>query len=716
MKINYIYKSILRCAVRKNKVVIVLCFILLMGAVLCACDNQKTELSVKLYDGENLIKEAPVEENKEYDFGAPDKVGYIFLGWYSEPNGGKVLTDAKGKSAGITWKSDNPLKAYAHWEAKKYKITLDYCGATALNTITDVSATYDAEISEKLPVPQKSGYSFLGWYTAKNKGNQITDASGAFLESSLVYNESVYPLNSDGTTLYAHWGEKTVTYMFVTGDGTPVSQISCSVGAVLNTLPTSIKDNHCFASWCFDSTMISELTFPHTVKESSDGYVTLYANFIPATTDILQYNIISSTSDKEYEVSYSGNAEKIVIPDSYYGKKITKIKSISAPLAKEIVIPQTVLSLSGGAFMNCHVLEKINIPNAVTEIPENCFSGCGSLKNINIPFNVNTISNKAFWECASITEINISSNVTSIKNGAFGKMDSLKKFTVDADNESYLSKDDVLYSKVGISLYLIQYPAAKQDETYNIDAATVKISKYAFSNSEISTIVIGGKISSIDEGAFENCTNLANISLVSNSLAFTIGPNAFLNCINLRAMKIEMVNIPFLNETALTGVSNVFSVYVSSDAIRNYQTATNWNSISDNIYSLGTIFGNFAIEEVEGGYTVRQYFGTEKEVVIPEILNAHQIVKISEDAFSFSKMEKVTVSQYIKEIDNNAFKNCTSLKSIVMECEPPLLGENVFENINADFGIYIKNTTDVLDAYKSASKWSEISSYIWSYQ
>ncbi len=694
--------------------IFVFCLILSLCGILSSCS--KGDISVSLCDGAALIKKVNVVKGEQYDFGTIDKTGYTFLGWYSDATDGSAYTDAQGKSAGMTWKESNSTTAYAHWEANKYKISLDYCGATAFNTVTDISATYDAEITDKLPVPQKSGYSFVGWYTDKTNGTQITDASGEFFDNTAVYNNSVYPLNSEGTTLYAHWGDKTVTYMFSTGDGTPVSEVTYPVGTVLYEMPSTTKDNYCFVSWCFDSTMLSALTFPYTIPDSSEDFVTLYANFVPGTIDILQFNTIPSTGDREYEVSYNGNAEKIVIPDSYYGKKVTKVRKIVSSSLKEIILPQTVDEFINGAFENCSSLEKINIPFSVNAIPEKCFSGCSSLTDVSIPQKVSTIGKEAFADCSGITQISLSSNITTITSGAFRNMSSLGKFVIDDANERYLVKEGVLYYKVGTSLYLMQYPAAKQGETYNIDAATVKIMKYAFSSSKISSMVIGGKISTIETGVFENCLNLVNVSITGSAASFSIDADAFLNCLNLKAMKIELTKVPTLNATALNGVSETFSVYVTSNMIRNYQTATNWRNISSQIYSLGTIFGNFAIEEVEGGYTIRQYFGIEKEVVIPEILNAHRIVKISENAFSFSNMEKVTISQYVTEIGNNAFKNCTSLKSIVMECEPPILGDNVFENISEDFGIYIKNTADVLDAYRVADKWNELSAHIWSYQ
>ena len=694
--------------------VITLCFVVCFCVGLSSCGN--ADISVKLYDGDAFIKVVNVQKDKEYDFGTFEKKGYTFLGWYSEAEGGTAYTDAQGKSAGLLWGENNGDIAYAHWAANKYKIVFDYCDATSNNTVNDVIVTYGDQITSNFPVPQKNGYFFAGWYTDKTNGIQITDASGAFLENTEVYEESVYPLSDDGTKLYARWTSKMVTYMFSTGEGTPVSEVSYPVGTVLYELPVSLKDNYCFVSWSFDTEMVSQMTFPYTIPNDSDEYVTLYANFVAGTTDELMFTTIPSTSDREYEVAYSGNGEKIVIPDSYYGKKITMVSRIEAPNAKEIILPQTVKDIKNGAFENCSLLEKINIPYIVETIPERCFSGCVNLKDVFISRSVKIIGKEAFARCCSITQIALSENITAINAGAFRNMKSLVKFSMYGENERYLVKDDVLYSKMGTSYYLVQYPASKQGETYTIDEATIKISEYAFSSSNISSIVVGEKITAIERGAFENCKKLVNVLLIGSSVSFSIEENAFLNCSNLKALKIESVKVPVLHQTAFEGVSTAFAVYVNSSMIRNYQTASAWRNISDKIYSLGMIFGNFAMEEVEGGYAIRQYFGTDKEVVIPKIINARKIVKICENAFSFSNMEKITISEDIMEIGNNAFKNCALLKTVIMECEPPILGNDVFKNTDKDFGIYIKNSIDVYDAYKSNSEWSSLSEYIWSYQ
>lgn len=695
-----------------------LCGLLLSLCLILSACGETGGVTVSLYDGDTLVKDVTVTIGEQYDFGMPEKTGYSFLGWYSAKEGGSAYTDAQGLSAGMTWQDGNSKSVYAHWQANQYKLTFNYCDATASNSVVDASVTYDAEIDAKFPVPEKTGFSFLGWYTEKTNGVQITDSLGQLTENAKVYNNSVYPLEETGTTLYAHWGERMITYQFVV-DGEAVETKSWAVGSVLTELPINtknIKDNECFAAWCFDSACVSEMTLPYTVPNSKENVITLYAKFVPGTVDILIFNTIPSTGDREYEVSYSGDAEVLVIPDSYFGKKVTRVCSIQSATVKEIVLPQTVKSFVNGAFEGCVSLEKINIPYSVESLPDRVFLGCAALKEINIPQKVKSIGKQAFSGCASIRSVSIPAGVATIGEGAFRNTLSLTEIKVDEGNERYMALDGVLYYSVGSSTYLVQYPAAKSGTTYRIDPSTVKIMEYAFSGAGISTISIGDKISSIENGAFENCKNLVSVSISGSSIAFTIGEGAFANCANLKAMKIELSKVPTLKATAFEGVADTFSVYVASNMIRNYQTSTNWREISEQIYSLGTIFGDFAIEEVDGGYTVRQYFGTDKEVVVPEILNAHKIVKIAENAFSFSDMEKITLSKHITEIGDRAFGHCVNLKTIVVECEPPVLGDGVFEDIDEDFTVSVKNTTDVLDAYRAADKWCDIADHIWSHQ
>ena len=687
---------------------VILIFILMNVS---ACGNN--ESVVALYADGEKYDEVEVTVGHEFSFGIAQKIGYTFLGWYSNDALGTPYTDNEGYSNGMVWKKEYPLVAYAHFEANTYKISFDYQDATAQNTINDLAVVYDEKINLRLPVPLKNGYSFAGWFT--NNNIQITDSNGNFLSGTDTYSNKIYPLGDEGTTLYAHWSEKKITFNFIT-DGSEVSSVSYTVGSTIYNLPSSIKDNYCFLGWYFDSTFLNPLVYPYTISENLGETIFLYSKFKEGTNNVLQFNTIASTNDKEYVVSYSGSDKEIVIPDSYYGKMVTRIGRISSNTVQNIILPESIKDFGTGAFKDCLELTSVNIPNGVKNLPNDVFSGDIKLSGIVFPLGLEAIGKNAFENCSSIKKIVITKGINNIGASAFKNMTSLEEFEVSLENDKYLENDGVLYYKIGNSTYLIQYPAKKNGDTYQIDESAIRISEGAFSGARINTITIGGKISSIEAFAFENCQSLINVTINSIASSFSIGEGAFSGNKNLRAMKIELDKVPTIASDSITNVSDSFSVYVTSRMLRSFQNAANWRQIADKIYSLGLIFGDYALEEYNDGYAIKQYFGTDTDVSIPKIINAKKIIKISENAFSFSNIERVTISENVAEIGDNAFYNCSSLASIILECLPPSLGDDVFSGVSDDFTIYIKNTALVLDQYKIADKWSLFADRIWSYQ
>ncbi len=691
-----------------GKKLIILIFMAMLFA-LVGCGG----ISVQLYDGETLYKTVQVSVGQEYGFGKPEKTGYRFVGWYDAASGGSALTDGEGSSAGMRWKKENPTAAYARWEAKKYTIVFDYTGATAGDDTEEISVVYGEEITARFPVPQKAGSTFAGWFTQAEGGVQITLADGTFCEGADVYTEEIYPLDGESTTLYAQWTERKITFVFMT-QGEPVQSMTCSVGEILYEMPFSVLDGYCFVEWCFDETLLLPMKIPYTVGEESATVVNLYAKHLPGTNDGLQFNPIASTGDREYAVSYSGNAQQLVIPDSYYGKKVTSVSEIRSQTVKEIVLPQTVTELTEGAFENCEALEKVNLPYAVERVPESAFAGCKNLESISLPIGLKEIGAYAFSGCGSIKEIILPGGLSSVGDGAFRDMFALKEFRFAQASERYYESDGVLYYKLGNSASLVQYPAGREDASYEIASDTVRILAYAFSGAKLNTVTIGGKISRLEEGAFANCTELFNVSVTTQALRLTIGDLAFSGCKNLKAIKLEVEEVPDLARTSFDGVSAGFSVYVPSGMMRQYQVGANWRNFADKIYPIGNIFGDFALEEVSGGYAIRQYFGTEEEIVIPDIINAKQIVEIMDGAFSDSSLREVTISANVRKIGANAFANSAGLTAIIVQGEPPQLGQDAFKGIDASFAIYVDGTPELLDAYRAAAGWSAYADRIWS--
>jgi uncharacterized repeat protein (TIGR02543 family) len=114
------------------------------------------------------------------------------------------------------------------------KVTFDANGGEQVTETKDVTVggTYG-----KLPTPTRKNYTFKGWYTFKNTGRKVTDASTVKIKTS--------------HTLYARWfgKEKTIT-LNANGGKVASNKVIVYYGSKYeNLLPTPTRDNYTFEGW-----------------------------------------------------------------------------------------------------------------------------------------------------------------------------------------------------------------------------------------------------------------------------------------------------------------------------------------------------------------------------------------------------------------------------------------------------------------------------------
>lgn len=110
-----------------------------------------------------------------------ERPGYTFKGWYTEKSGGNKV-DAKSI---VNIAKNHTL--YAQWVPLSYELEFDANGGT-IEGNTKQEGLYNT-VYGKLPEAKKDGYTFLGWFTAKTGGSQITAST----------------LCTGNLTVYAHW-------------------------------------------------------------------------------------------------------------------------------------------------------------------------------------------------------------------------------------------------------------------------------------------------------------------------------------------------------------------------------------------------------------------------------------------------------------------------------------------------------------------------------
>lgn len=193
---------------------------------------------------------------------------------------------------------------------------------------------------------------------------------------------------------------------------------------------------------------------------------------------------------------YKGNAETVTIPSQINGRTVVEIGDYamlgsSSPLdpTKEIILPNTIQKISGGAFMNCAKLEKINIPDSVKEIGVRAFLGCSSLKSINLN-KVEKLGFGVFEDCTAIEEIYIPGAIKTIPERAFHNCTNLKSLTIGdgvttietkaALNTPSLQKIVIPDSVTSIGEYAFGYTMEQTTSYTKYISAVENIKEYGF--------------------------------------------------------------------------------------------------------------------------------------------------------------------------------------------------------------------------------------------
>ncbi len=112
--------------------------------------------------------------------------GWQFVGWFTDREGGLEI-----RAQDVVTRTESH-SLYAHWEraASTYTLTYDGNGGRVKSREATVKIQ-PGDLYGTMPTPLREGYEFLGWFTDRDSGVQISPGS-------------TYRENGD-QTLYAHW-------------------------------------------------------------------------------------------------------------------------------------------------------------------------------------------------------------------------------------------------------------------------------------------------------------------------------------------------------------------------------------------------------------------------------------------------------------------------------------------------------------------------------
>ena len=329
-----------------------------------------------------------------------------------------------------------------------------------------------------LEIPNREGYEFLGWSTAKD--GEVEYAPGAEY------------LGKENIELFAVW--------------TCNAQGKCGFN-----IKWQIKDNVLSITGTGSMTNWTEYSSVPWYKYRSEIRKVVIESGIKSVSDYAFYKC-----DNLKEVVLPESITSIGYESFYY---CTGLESITFAENSELT------SIGSYVFYNCTSLENIEIPNSVISIGSSAFYNCTSIESIAIPDNVTSIGAGAFSYCKNLVEVRIGSGVESIDSSVFNECYKLEKITVSDNNGHYSSdKYGVLFDKNQTTL--IQYPIGKQASAYTVPDAVKTIGNRAFAYcAALAKINLGISTERVRSWAFYDCENLETVYLPES--VTKIDSNAF---------------------------------------------------------------------------------------------------------------------------------------------------------------------------------------------
>lgn len=308
----------------------------------------------------------------------------------------------------------------------------------------------------------------------------------------------------------------------------------------------------------------------------------------------------------------------------------------------------------------------------------------GKLENIIVPESINCIGYNAFENCMSIRTMKITKNVRRIGKYAFYGCNEIASYEVSEENDSYCSKDNILFNK-SLS-FIMCYPPQKSDKEYTIPNETKRIQNFAFQNcTNLVNINIPDSIKKIDEQAFEGCSSLITIKIPNSikvieqrtfrgcsSLVNIILPenlevistNAFSGCMSLQAIEFP---------DTLTKIDTMAFSYC--DSLKKIRFPDKIKKISDFSFYECTELENIDFNRVEdiGDYAFKY------NTALTKVQFSETIQKIGFATFSrCENIQEIYIPRNIKSIGGYAFDWNPSLKKICIEEGLETIEEGVF--------------------------------------
>ena len=340
---------------------------------------------------------------------------------------------------------------------------------------------------------------------------------------------------------------------------------SCKTVNVVKTQPITAF------TYTADTSLVAYSGESRTIKYSTSGFNISSIGFDTSNSLSTSWNKTGKTITVTFPYNYYGEQQ------SYY-VKLTGYTSNGTLIQTRINYTQAAYPTKG-KFIIVYNVTSTTVPTQLYYDSSGCHPSCIE----NTLYSAKLVSNNANIPLTSATYTFPSTGKVSVEYTLNGGV---------LGHSTFFGCSKVLEAKSFTGVKIINCNAFKQ--CANLSSVTLgndiiklvgKTESGIFQDcTSLVNVSIGTGVSELPEYCFNGCTGLRNITIPSNITG--VYSFCFENCSGLTSMSFQATSPAFLYSYALGQTSYTFPIYVPSNSVNTYKTATSWSDYKDRITAI----------------------------------------------------------------------------------------------------------------------------------